>query len=98
MAYTKTELTDVEPNATIANNIYPTCEILENASILLKLCWYSAVTFPIKRVIIEITRSAGIQKSCKGAKHIRNNRRKAAKPAVLTTVLIKAVISVGEPS
>ena len=45
-----------------------------------------------------MTSNAGIQKSDSGAKHTENKRRKAAKPAVFTTVDIKAVISVGEPS
>ena len=46
----------------------------------------------------EITINTGIQKSCSGAKQTMNNLKNAANPAVLTTVLIKAVIRVGDPS
>ena len=42
--------------------------------------------------------SAGTQNSDIGPKHTENKRKKAAKPAVFTTVDMKAVINVGEPS
>ena len=53
---------------------------------------------PINMVSTIITTMVGIQKSLKGAKQIENKRINAAKPAVLATVLINAVISVGDPS
>ena len=53
---------------------------------------------PINNVKIVITNKAGIQKADNGWKHSVNKRRNAANPAVLTTVDMKAVINVGEPS
>jgi len=56
------------------------------------------VTLPINKVSTVIAMSVGIQKSDSEAKQVENKRKNAAKPAVLTTVDMKAVISVGEPS
>ena len=36
--YINTELAELAPSATMANNKYPACDILENASMRLKLC------------------------------------------------------------
>ena len=54
--------------------------------------------FPINKVRMVITNRDGIQKSANGAKQKANNLKKAEKPAVFTTVDMKAVIKVGEPS
>src|SRR5690606_16538197 len=78
--------------------MYPACEILEYASIRFTLCCTTALILPIKSVRIAITSNAGTQKSCKGVKQYKNIRRKAAKPAVFTTVLINVVINTGAPS
>ena len=64
----------------------------------LKFFWYSAVMLPTHKVITTITIKAGIQKSCNGSNAPANKRKNAAKPAVFTTVDMKAVINDGEPS
>ena len=64
----------------------------------MKLVWYKAVIFPINNVNEVMTIMVGTQKSAKGEKQVMNKRKNAAKPAVFTTVDMKAVISVGDPS
>jgi hypothetical protein len=72
--------------------------MLEKASIRLKLCWYSAVMLPINKVMMVITNNTGVQNLPQLQNRPKINAGNAAKPAVLTTVDMKAVISVGEPS
>jgi hypothetical protein len=62
------------------------------------LVWATAPTLPMSRVSTVMAIMVGIQKLSAPRKATISSLKKAAKPAVFTTVLMKAVKNVGVPS
>ena len=63
----------------------------------LKLLWNRAVVFASVMVMAAIIARGKLHTSIAGRKAIENKRKKAAKPAVFTTVAINVVIRLGLP-